>query len=95
MSGNGMIWVEGKKGVRFAGMIHKEQNSLENQEKIKVTVVDIKMPMSSMLLFMVKWAVASIPALSILLVLGIFLLGLVGAMLPGICTFLFRSFIWG
>lgn len=34
-----------------------------------VTVVDIKMPFLSMVVFMVKWAVAAIPALIILFLL--------------------------
>ncbi len=76
-------------------MIQKEQNGLENQEKIKVTVVDIKMPFSSMVWFMVKWAVAAIPALTILLVLGVLMLGMMGAVLPGMCKFLIKSLIWG
>jgi hypothetical protein len=46
--------------------IPKEQKRLKDQEKIRVTVVDIKMPFSSMMLFMVKWAVVLIPAFTIL-----------------------------
>jgi hypothetical protein len=34
-----------------------------------VVVTDIKMPFSSMVIFMVKWAVASIPAIIILSIL--------------------------
>jgi hypothetical protein len=75
-------------------MIQKEQ-VMEKSEKIKVTVVDIKMPFSSMVLFMVKWAVASIPAVTILFILGFFLLALAGAMLPSMCKFFIKSFIWG
>lgn len=36
----------------------------------EVIVTDIHMPFGSMVTFMVKWAVASIPALLILVVLG-------------------------
>ena len=39
-------------------------------EQQKVVVTDIHMPFGSMIVFMVKWAVASIPALIILVVLG-------------------------
>ena len=35
-----------------------------------VVVTDIKMPFSSMVVFMVKWAIATIPALIILAVVG-------------------------
>jgi hypothetical protein len=40
-----------------------------------VTVVNIKMPFWSMVIFMVKWAIASIPAILILVVLGAMLVG--------------------
>lgn len=47
----------------------------------KVIVTDIKMPFFSMVIFMVKWAIAAIPAFIILAVLGAvafsFLVGLV------------------
>jgi hypothetical protein len=43
--------------------------SSEN-DKQEVRVTDIRMPFGSMVVFMVKWAVASIPALIILFVLG-------------------------
>jgi hypothetical protein len=36
----------------------------------EVTVTNIKMPFGSMIVFMVKWAVASIPAILILVVMG-------------------------
>ncbi|MHA2204102.1 MAG: hypothetical protein ACW991_10475 [Candidatus Hodarchaeales archaeon] len=35
-----------------------------------VVVTDIKMPFGSMVVFMVKWAVATIPAIIILTVIG-------------------------
>lgn len=40
--------------------------------KTEVVVTDIKMPFMSMVTFMVKWALASIPALIILLFIGCF-----------------------
>lgn len=45
-------------------------SSDEIEKKQEVTVTDIRMPFGSMVLFMVKWAVASIPALIILVLLG-------------------------
>jgi hypothetical protein len=48
-------------------------------ERQEVVVVDIKMPFTSMVGFMVKWAIASIPALIIL-----FVLGLIGAAVLGV-----------
>ena len=45
-------------------------NSDESEKKQEVTVTDIRMPFGSMVLFMIKWAVASIPALIIIVLLG-------------------------
>jgi len=39
-------------------------------EKSEVVVTDVKIPFLSMVVLMVKWAVAAIPALIILLVIG-------------------------
>ena len=41
-----------------------------SKESNGVVVTDIKMPFSSMVVFMVKWAIATIPALIILAVVG-------------------------
>jgi len=68
---------------------------MEKSEKITVTVVDIKMPFSSMVLFMVKWVVASIPALIVLFFMGFLMLGLAGAMLPSMFKFFIKSLFWG
>jgi len=57
-------------------------NSENDKQEVRVT--DIRMPFGSMVVFMVKWAVASIPALIILLVLSAvlwgFLAGFVGSL---------------
>lgn len=45
---------------------------MQTQELNQITVTDIKMPFLSMVFFMVKWVIASIPALFILLILAIF-----------------------
>lgn len=45
----------------------------------KVTIVDIRMPFLSMVIFMVKAAIASIPAMIILSVIGSILFALLGA----------------
>lgn len=55
---------------------------MENQNH-EVTVVDIKMPFWSMVVFMVKWAIASIPALIILALLGVMLAGVLGGLFGG------------
>jgi hypothetical protein len=51
-----------------------------NEDHREVIVVDIKMHFWSMVVFMVKWAIASIPALIILAVLLSVLLGLMGSL---------------
>jgi len=43
-----------------------------------VTITDIKMPFTSMVIFMVKAAIASIPAFIILTVIGSITFGLLG-----------------
>jgi hypothetical protein len=52
-------------------------------QKAEVVVVDVKMPFWSMVTFMVKWAIAAIPAILILVVLGAMLAGLVVGMFSG------------
>ena len=52
-----------------------------NENQTRVTVVDIKMPFVSMVIFMVKWAIASIPAFLILAFLFFFLGGLMSGLL--------------
>ena len=53
-------------------------------DRQEVIVRDIQMPLGSMLLFMVKWTIASIPALAILVILGMIVVGILGAILGGI-----------
>ena len=47
-------------------------------DEMAVHVVDIKMPFVSMVAFMVKWAIASIPAIIILAALGAVGVGIIG-----------------
>tara|TARA_B100001250_G_scaffold382560_1_gene375809 strand:- start:418 stop:603 length:186 start_codon:yes stop_codon:yes gene_type:complete len=47
----------------------------------RVIVDDIHMSFSSMVVFMVKWAIASIPALIILFIIGSMLFGFLAASL--------------
>lgn len=58
---------------------------MENQvnteiEKKEVIVTDIKMPFFSMVIFMVKWVIASIPAFIILVILGTLTTGLLSGL---------------
>jgi hypothetical protein len=43
---------------------------MSSDQPTEVVVVDIRMRFASMVIFMVKWVVASIPALIILFILG-------------------------
>ncbi|MBH0201138.1 MAG: hypothetical protein HP496_02260 [Nitrospira sp.] len=49
--------------------------------KQAVVVTDIRMPFFSMVIFMVKWAIAAIPALFILIVFGVLTWGMLGGLL--------------
>lgn len=49
--------------------VSQKENASTNKTP-EVSLVDIKMPFSSMVIFMVKWAIASIPAIIILLLIG-------------------------
>jgi hypothetical protein len=49
----------------------------------KVIVTDIKIPFVSMVVLMVKWAVATIPALIILSVIGTLTFGIINALMGG------------
>ncbi len=51
---------------------------MDEQIANPVTIVDIKMPFLSMVVFMVKWIVASIPAIIILMIIGAIVGGVLG-----------------
>lgn len=51
---------------------------MESKKREEVVVVDIKMPFSSMVVFMVKWAIAAIPAIFILVILASVISGFFG-----------------
>lgn len=51
-----------------------------SNEKSEVVVVDVKIPFWSMVTLLVKWALASIPALIILFIIGALLSALFGGM---------------
>jgi hypothetical protein len=50
----------------------------------QVIVTDIHMPFGSMVGFMVKWAIASIPAMIILFIIGAIIFGIFGSLLFGV-----------
>lgn len=53
------------------------------REPLQVSVVDVNMPFASMVWFMVKWALAAIPAILMLSVLG-FVIAMVFGLLVGL-----------
>ena len=54
-----------------------------SDEYSRVVVTDIKIPFGSMVVLMVKWAVATIPALIILSVIGSIIFGVLTALMSG------------
>ena len=60
--------------------IHTDDTNSTNQD---VVVTDIRMPFISMVIFMVKWVIASIPAMIILFLVGFLVMGVFGV---GIAT---------
>ncbi len=43
-----------------------DSSEVESEDVSRVEITDIKMPFGSMVVFMVKWAIASIPAIIVL-----------------------------
>lgn len=54
-----------------------------NEDKQEVIIKDIKMPLISMIVFMVKWSIAAIPALLILFVFGALFWAVLARMIIG------------
>jgi hypothetical protein len=54
---------------------------VDETNKQAIVVTDIRMPFFSMVIFMVKWAIAAIPALCILIVFGVLTWGMLGGLL--------------
>lgn len=61
--------------VKISGVENDKQNG-----SLKVSVVDIDMPFMSMVSFMVKWAIAAIPALIILTLVGTIAMGVIAGL---------------
>ena len=60
---------------------------MEQHDLNTVKIVDFDMPFWSMVTFMVKAAIASIPAFIILSVIGTIVFGLLGGMMGGMSRF--------
>ena len=64
---------------------NKKEAAYQNRPSVKfqakpqeVVVVDVSIPFWSMVVFMVKWSIASIPAFLILIIIGIVFAGVFG-----------------
>ncbi|MDO9566463.1 MAG: hypothetical protein Q7J15_06965 [Candidatus Desulfaltia sp.] len=60
---------------------------MENSNTNQVNIIDIKMPFWSMVVFMVKAAIASIPAFIILTIVGALVFAVLGGIFGGISLF--------
>lgn len=56
---------------------------MENNTGNNVTIVDVKMPFMSMVVFMVKAAIAAIPAVFILVIIGTIISMIMGMLFGG------------
>jgi hypothetical protein len=63
--------------------VKAEKEMTMDSHNNEVTIVDIKMPFWSMVVFMVKWAIAAIPAILILVVLWAMLIGVTNRLFGG------------
>lgn len=57
---------------------------MSEYEPKEVIVTDIKMPFWSMVFFMVKWSIAAIPAIIILVVIGAMVVSALGGLAIGL-----------
>ena len=62
---------------------HSHSRSTKQPGRQEEAVVDVSVPFGSMVVFMVKWAIASIPAFFILIVFGLLVSGLLGGVTVG------------
>jgi len=53
----------------------------------RVIVTDIRMPFLSMMVFMIKWVIASIPAFIILSILGAIVTTILGTLMGGMAQY--------
>ena len=76
-----------RRGQLLSSYEHKSQerrSRMSERSDNQVVVTDIKMSFMSMVIFMVKWVIASIPALIILAILGAIIMAIIMAILEAI-----------
>ena len=72
-----------REPVPSSSAVDRRKTTAANRPEA-VVITDIKMPFGSMIVFMVKWALAAIPALILLFIIYSILFGIFGAMLGGL-----------
>ena len=76
-------------GIEYDFVFHAECpacKSAKNEEHQKVKVIDFNMEFGSMVWFMIKWALASIPAFIILFILMTLLVSIFGVSMVSLFT---------
>lgn len=76
-----------RRGTVIVDKRASPEGSAAGATSAKVAITDVHVPFWSMVTFMVKWAIASIPALLILLLLGL----VASALFGGVLYSLFRG----
>ncbi len=73
--------------VNLKVLLRSKGFSMNNDNIQKVEIVDIRMSFLSMVIFMVKAVIASIPAMIILMIIGTLTFGVLGRLMSGISSF--------
>ncbi|MBC8207089.1 MAG: hypothetical protein ISR85_06260 [Kiritimatiellales bacterium] len=74
-----------ERGSHADTLVPRQQTPAPVADPVRsVVITDIRMSFGSMVVFMVKWAIAAIPAAIILFLIGALLWGLLGAILVNI-----------
>lgn len=73
--------------VNLKVLLRSKGFSMNNDNIQKVEIVDIRMSFLSMVIFMVKAVIASIPAMIILMIIGTLTFGVLGGLMSGISSF--------
>lgn len=76
-----MLGAVKEKNKRITCVCLNEKNMVDEHSKVIVT--DIKIPFRSMVVLMVKWAIATIPALIILIIIASITIGIITGLLNG------------
>ena len=75
-----------RRGLPKPSRLSQNAATIDSPIVIQAKVIDFDMPFGSMVLFMIKWALAAIPAIIILAVIGT----IVGALFSGILMSIFH-----